>query len=357
MRTQSGFLLVCRKGYERKQANSFAEARELIKGILVQDPLKRLSLQQILGSAWFSKRIYPASPPGNDFTLPPISAADTDAAEVSRPPSIIMEHGRTSTSSNPPAERPITPVNHVNGLADEFIKPKSSEGELDASPSRPVYERRNSNASSAPPLPTRTPVRTKRRSVSSNISPPSTPKMRPSSMAIQVVEPVDFVGAMSRQTAVVFSTPQERGTLSALAALGFDTGQMVHSVLSNACDSSGALWWILRKKLGKNATIPEEQSDSALAVADPFFDSALSGKVALEAGVSEEEGDHALEVNGDRPTVLLDDVNELRKKKAHRAQREEQSAPREVVHQAPPEFAVVPATPIASEEVNIINTT
>jgi len=36
--------------------------------------------------------------------------------------------------------------------------------------------------------------------------------------------------------------------LNALASLGFDTAQIVHSALSCACDSAGALWWVLRKK-------------------------------------------------------------------------------------------------------------
>ena len=52
----------------------------------------------------------------------------------------------------------------------------------------------------------------------------------------------------SRSSDVNFCTPVERELLNVLAALGFDTAQIVHSVLSDACDSAGALWWILKKK-------------------------------------------------------------------------------------------------------------
>jgi hypothetical protein len=47
---------------------------------------------------------------------------------------------------------------------------------------------------------------------------------------------------------MIFSTPVEQRLLNSLSGLGFDTGQMVHSVLSDACDSSGSLWWMLIRR-------------------------------------------------------------------------------------------------------------
>lgn len=47
---------------------------------------------------------------------------------------------------------------------------------------------------------------------------------------------------------MIFSTPVEQQLLNSLSSLGLDTGQIVHSVLSDACDSSGSLWWMLIKK-------------------------------------------------------------------------------------------------------------
>lgn len=149
--------------------------------------------------------------------------------------------------------------------------------------------------------------------------------------------------------------------LSALAALGFDTGQIVHSVLSNACDCSGALWWILWKKVGKGSELQEERTSSTAPVADPFSDSALSGKVAFEGAVSEEEGEGALAINGVRPAVLLEDVDESKKKRKPNQEREHLkeapvSAPDQPSVTRTPEFAIVPATPIATEEVAFLFT-
>ncbi|KAH7098511.1 hypothetical protein BKA62DRAFT_832486 [Auriculariales sp. MPI-PUGE-AT-0066] len=109
--------------------------------------------------------------------------------------------------------------------------------------------------------PTRTPVRTKRRSVSSTLSLDSTAPapevgdaratnfasvIQPS--AARVAPKIDFSALLSVRAPVLFSTPAERELLNSLAALGLDTGQLVHSVLSDACDASGAVWWMLRRK-------------------------------------------------------------------------------------------------------------
>jgi hypothetical protein len=154
--------------------------------------------------------------------------------------------------------------------------------------------------------------------------------------------------------------------LSTLAALGFDTGQIVHSVLSDACDAAGALWWIMRKKLGKNFSLPEEPVGSAgpntgLAVRDPFSDSALSEKATFQLGGDHpvvdlgsdvEEGEESVAMIGSRPTVLLDEVDLSRKKRRHHAEGEEQPMGAAVLKTPPPDLSIVPATPIAAEEVS-----
>jgi hypothetical protein len=79
---------------------------------------------------------------------------------------------------------------------------------------------------------------------------------------------------LTANTPVMFSTPAERRLLNALASLGFDTAQIVHSVLSYACDSAGAIWWMLRKKEEK--MILEEVQPSAVGRSvgpdTPLFD-------------------------------------------------------------------------------------
>ena len=310
---------------------------------------------------------------------------ETEAeGERSRPASMILEvsgrlstsestpAGRLSTSSNP--GRPITPTN-INGVSEDGTHKTLGRD-----------DRRNSANSIAPPLPTRTPVRTKRRSVSSQISPPTSPKLRSATLTTAngaagvegemsnegegVV--MDFVGAMTRQVAVVFSTPQERAMLSTLAALGFDTGQIVHSVLSDACDSAGALWWIMRKKVGRGFALPEELSAGVRTgntVAEPLLDLASfeGPKKSMERSLSEmdgevadaeQEADESIAVIGARPTVLLDDVDSSKKKRRHHNDpREEKERPIDgsVLKTPPPDLSVVPATPIAAEEVCFIS--
>ncbi|PVF97966.1 Pkinase-domain-containing protein [Serendipita vermifera] len=326
------------------------EPRELIKSILIVDPLKRPSLQQILSNPWFSRILLPFSPLVENIELPlDLSKVDVNS---SRPASVLMEPGRISMSSNVTDGRPSTPPNQTgaNAVTDDTPRPlQVADVDTNPSPSRPVYERKNSATSVAPPLPTRTPVRTKRRSVSSTISPPNTPRMRPSSAILTASAPIDFVNAMTRQRAIVFSTPQERAMLSALAALGFDTGQIVHSVLTNACDSSGALWWIMRKKVGHTYGISEEQNSSALT-ADPFSEPAPSGKPRADVTGSDAE-DGGVAVDSNRPPVLLEDVDESKKRKRSMSQTQPDVKPsgKKPAMSPPPEFAIVPATPIAAE--------
>ncbi|CAD6951828.1 unnamed protein product [Tilletia laevis] len=45
--------------------------------------------------------------------------------------------------------------------------------------------------------------------------------------------------------------------------VGVEVGQIVHSVTTDACDASGALWWILKKKAEERER--EKESEAALA--------------------------------------------------------------------------------------------
>ncbi|KAL7408980.1 hypothetical protein BDY24DRAFT_244210 [Mrakia frigida] len=101
----------------------------------------------------------------------------------------------------------------------------------------------------------RTPSRTKRRSISSNLSERLTSNTSmthlPHLLASYTATPlplVDYVALLSQHRRSQFSTPVEQEILGGLEALGFDTGQLVHSVTNDACDTSGALWWILKGK-------------------------------------------------------------------------------------------------------------
>jgi hypothetical protein len=91
------------------------------------------------------------------------------------------------------------------------------------------------------PASSRTPARTKRRSVSSTFSerlivPQDGPALP------------DFVALLSDSTPDPLSTPSDKALLASLAAIGIDVGQMTHSVQTHACDASGAMWWMLKRK-------------------------------------------------------------------------------------------------------------
>src|ERR1700761_4505723 len=120
-----------------------------------------------------------------------------------------------------------------------------------------------STATSEPPYPSRTPVRTKRRSIPIALSPPLSPDLPPSTAgpmmeavttatAVQEKETPptadDFLMLLTTSSPLVFSTPLERELLEDLSKLGFDTAQMCHSVMTDACDAAGAVWWMLLSK-------------------------------------------------------------------------------------------------------------
>ncbi|WFD31843.1 hypothetical protein MSPP1_002883 [Malassezia sp. CBS 17886] len=58
----------------------------------------------------------------------------------------------------------------------------------------------------------------------------------------------DFVAMLTQPPHRPFSTPPETSLLLSLQSLGFAVGQIQHSVLTCACDSAGALWWLLYRK-------------------------------------------------------------------------------------------------------------
>jgi hypothetical protein len=92
----------------------------------------------------------------------------------------------------------------------------------------------------------RTPSRSKRVS-SGSLSEPIPPVLD--------YRPTDFLSLLEQSSPAMFSTIVEQNILHQLSSLGMDVGQIVHSVINEACDASGAMWWILKKK-------SEERQDS-----------------------------------------------------------------------------------------------
>lgn len=114
----------------------------------------------------------------------------------------------------------------------------------------------------------RTPSRTKRRSISSTLSERLHPSASTQHLFNLGSQPtpfptVDYLTLLTEHRASRFSTPDEQELVKGLERLGFDTGQLMHSVSSDACDTSGALWWILKSKMTSERTehIEREQAE------------------------------------------------------------------------------------------------
>ena len=98
------------------------------------------------------------------------------------------------------------------------------------------FPQRSNSTSSRPAHTARTPARTKRRSVSSQLSDPGNivgDSFADDSMAstlpipMTLDKPVDFTNLLTTPAPIIFSTQLERDLLNSLSMLGFDTGQMV----------------------------------------------------------------------------------------------------------------------------------
>lgn len=266
-------------------------ARDLIRGILRKEPGERLSVRGILGHPWFTQasvspsrpRAEPVSssdvldqPLETPESVPPVSplptttSPDISSPHPSAPPSSSSEHSGTTDQESEPTTPDVTEESSGEDKGP-FTRPEPKSGVLtrtgsqatittssemtprpatvvrtDSSACPPVMEEEPPvpSTSTTASFPSRTPVRTKRRSVSSALSPPPSP---PSHSHLPPPKP-DLLSLLDFPYPVVFTTPLERELLNGLSMMGFDTGQMVHSVLTCACDSSAAIWWMLRRK-------------------------------------------------------------------------------------------------------------
>lgn len=121
--------------------------------------------------------------------------------------------------------------------------PASSDGKAD-DVQAPLYQsvplaKRGSQSSSRGHH--RTPSRTKRRSLSSSGLSDHHPPLLGR-------KPVDYISQLTDLQPATFSSVVEQTLLHQLGTLGMDVGQMVHSVVTDACDASGATWWMLLRK-------------------------------------------------------------------------------------------------------------
>lgn len=319
------------------------DARDLIRNILQWDPSKRLTIPQILSSPWFTSKVDSASKA--EPTTPIVSetpsltvrtisevgdeepcSATTDTTFISASSDISPSVTSSDGPQNPFLSQKTLPLQmHPNPSQNTITKgeeatamgrpPDTVTEEDESFPSR----RSSVNTARAPPHPTRTPARTKRRSVSSGLSENGVLLDTP----VASIPPQDFASLLKTPTPIIFSTPAERELLNALSALGFDTAQIVHSVLSDACDAAGAIWWMLMRKHEKRIVDEVRASSTDTPIPDAAESSRLKSrkdkdKVEEQLLSSRKRSKHVIGVQTDDPGPV------------------------------PPEFAVVPPTPTAN---------
>ncbi|KAF8625669.1 hypothetical protein AX15_005248 [Amanita polypyramis BW_CC] len=364
------------------------ESRDLIKHVLEKDVSKRFTIPQILAHPWFiaqtphyemgSAAPIPSDPKlkvDSPMKMPwPISSdvvhhssADSTSSATSGSP-IMPSTGELDTSApttpDDVTDDPFTLVNsgtpedvllraeHRNSSESTLRKTSSSLSDRESSYSKlskgsrqpesvpeedmeklkparssSPSSRRNSTGSKIPPTyPLRTPARTKRRSVSSTLSDPSSPIADKVSATLPrpPTQDINFSSLLNAPTPIIFSTPLERELLSTLSALGFDTAQIVHSVLTDACDATGAVWWMLKKRVEKRMSEEGEQNS--------FMNSLIEGYLKETKRVD------------DSPCVLL--IKKTEDRTNHRKDVGVQAElPSPVGLPAAPQLAFVPATP------------
>jgi hypothetical protein len=275
------------------------DSTQLIEGILRLEPTRRLSLEAILCHPFFtsprpsSRSVYVQDHRSNhtgfdSAPIPEETGTPTEERTSFFPPSAatLSESALFSTATIQSAtsndehslttnqEGKVKPVDQNDRSSiDGMGSSKSSLSDINTLRRRhassdncstqsvddvttsPVYLnvtapslRRNFSSTSTTSItsvgPTsRTPARTKRRSVGSMMS---------ERLFSLDEEPgttmIDYHSLLALPTPAPLSTESDRKLLDSLTTLGFDTGQMVHSVMTNACDSSGAVWWMLKTK-------------------------------------------------------------------------------------------------------------
>ncbi|KAK7436709.1 hypothetical protein VKT23_018963 [Stygiomarasmius scandens] len=324
------------------------ESRDLIKGILFLEPSKRFTIPQILAHSWFTTKHDDDSPdvPVSADVPPPesIDSARSSASTTSDAlsPSEVFTSAPTTPdpSSDDPFEMPdlAKPSTIHRNLSETTIRksfeaqstkpirpfPETVAEEEQEDSNLPLQRQRttSSGSRSAPPFPPlRTPARTKRRSVSSTLS------ENGNSDRTQLVMPpkdkdINFSSVLTTPAPIIFTTPLERELLNMMSLLGFDSGQIVYSVLNDACDAAGAVWWMLKRKAEKKML-----EDGLDALADSLTSSSVDAYIETASSSKEKSGRkmHNMGVQVDPPATA--------------------SVPQPLNLQKTPQLAFVPATP------------
>lgn len=171
------------------------------------------------------------------------------------------------------------------------------------------------SGSNTPPI-HRTPSRTKRRSISSTMSDlpsitpvasriPSTTSLREYfKMTSDSIEHINidnsnnnnntnnnneilypqepnYIDMLKVPLPQPFENEWERNLLQSLGEVGFDTGQIKHSVINHACDAAAGLWWLIRKQnIDKREHLTKiEEEATAVNLAEKINNDRINEKI------------------------------------------------------------------------------
>ncbi|KAI0746748.1 hypothetical protein C8Q80DRAFT_1345139 [Daedaleopsis nitida] len=189
------------------------DSRNLLSNVLQVDPTKRLTIAQILTHAWFT---IPKSVPNRD-------SVQSTSPTISRPSSPAQLHITTNIVPQPPSASTASDAT-FHSASSEFPSsaPTTPDGSQFASQItlRKLTARSTASSSSVLEEEDEHPDRT-----------PDTTPSRPS----------------------IARTDSNSKVPPAYPTLGLDTGQIVHSVLTDACDATGALWWMMKRRAERKA--------------------------------------------------------------------------------------------------------
>ena len=241
------------------------DACDLISSILQQKPSDRLTIEQILAHPFFTRF------PSQQFPLTTLHEKleehNNSYDEKQVADALEEEEFEQDLDPNDEPPRRLVPASKsVESLLS--IKRRSNGSFKQRSSMNRTFSNEKESGASTPPI-QRTPSRTKRRSVSStmtelpNLTPvasriPSTTSLRDhfkAGLASASTEELDmypqepnYLELCKAVLAQPFEEEWERVLLQSLSEIGFDTGQIKHSVINHACDAAGGLWWLIRKQ-------------------------------------------------------------------------------------------------------------
>lgn len=236
------------------------------------NPSARPNIRDILSHPWFTKSLLPPSTSlGSDLLhsspnhqgyeggQPPIPEEDSLEGQAQQLTTAAFNKALSvsnkASNSSKTAYQETYGTSHHQARSYEPSPRPSLDDDHRQSRSPYALSRTSSGHSQTMQPHARTPSRTKRRSVSSlhtlseRVPPhPATPT-------------VDYLAMLGQGQSEQFESSTDQKLLDLMDALGLDTGQIRHSVRNNACDSCGAVWWMLKRKQEEKLNPPKEHPE------------------------------------------------------------------------------------------------